>query len=182
MRYSYIFAVLFCVLGIGFAFDAQATPKDRMYFLQNDGVFSEEEKDEEALYVYESCKRKQLYNDFFECGCVAGIFRMERETSKDRQGLILNKIYNNRGSPCINVPGIAGSSYEQCKADYKGSSSLIRSGVPLEKMCQCYGNHVAHHYTKKPIFTFEYIMFLKKQANVDCRLDPVMDKFSSNSE
>ena len=185
MRYSCIFALFFCALNIGligFVSNAQAVPKDRMYFLKNDGIFSEEEKDEEALYVYEKCKKNLSYNSFFECSCVAGVFRMERETSEQRQSIILLDIYRNIKSPCINAPGIAGSSYERCKENYKNSSDLIRKGISLERMCQCYGSYFTESYMKKPLFTTKHIMHLQKKANIACRSAPIMDKFGTKNE
>lgn len=147
---------------------AHAVEKNRLYFLRDDGEFSEEEKDEEAQYIYGLCTTNYMLGTFFDCACVAGAFRMERDVSDDIQDSILNRIYNETKSPCINSSGIAGSVYKECQKSYSKNSGLIRKGIDPDEMCQCYANEVALTYEIKPVFRKDYISSIKTKSYIYC--------------
>ena len=171
MKFFIVF-LLTLVIGLSaIASSVQAQDKNRLYFLRDDGEFSDEERDEEAQYIYERCTKNYMYSSFFECACVAGAFRMERDVSDDLQGVILSRIYESRQSPCINTTNIAGTMYEECMGNHSKSSKLIRRGIDPKKMCQCYANEIALTYTKKPIFKTKYISDIKNKAYIYCSSD-----------
>jgi len=170
---NFIYLLFIAMIGLSvFAPNAQAQDKDRMYFLREDGEYSDEDRDEEAQYIYDRCTKSYMYSNFFECACVAGAFRMERDVSDDPQDAVLNRIYNSRQSPCINIVQIAGTMYTECIKTYGNNSRLIRKGIKPDEMCQCYGNEIAQTYAKKPIFKKKYINSLKTKSYVYCSSNP----------
>lgn len=162
-----LFAILTVTLGVAVS-SAHAVEKNRLYFLRDDGEFTEEDKDEEAQEIYNRCARNHMYNIFFECSCVAGAFRMERDVSDEVQDVILNRIYDDRSSPCLNPAGIAGSMYRDCKESYGDDSRLIRKNIDPDEMCKCYANEIANKYVAAPIFKKRYISNIKIKSYLHC--------------
>ena len=166
MSISQFFVVFMMIVlgGLSLTPDAQARVKDSYYFMKDDGVFSDEEKDEEAEYVYKSCLNNSFHSVYYDCGCVAGSFRLQRDGELVPRDHILRNIFNNNKSQCANTLGIAGEMYQNCIGVYGNDSSLVRRGIDIPKMCSCYANRVAIDFTKKPMMKTRYIGSLQGEA------------------
>ena len=150
----------------GLKFDGE--PRDSLYYMKDDGIFSDEEKDEEAMYIYQQCNGNYLRRLYYDCGCIAGQFRMEREAEKlVPQNSIINKVYNGRNTPCANTINIAGSSFEKCQ---KYSQTVRGFATPEnnEEFCKCVANKVALDFTKTPSLNLRYVEGLQTKSILSC--------------
>jgi len=57
----------------------QAQNKDSSYYLSDDGIFSDEEKDAEAEIIKQRCEIGTLTRIYYNCTCIAGTFRQKRD-------------------------------------------------------------------------------------------------------
>lgn len=145
---------------------AQAQVKDSFYFMKDDGVFSDEEKDEEALYIYKQCQRNPFQKVYFDCGCIAGDFRLQRNEEKlIPQGELINRITSNPREECVNTTVIAGDTYTQCLEYSETFRSRARNN---EEYCQCAANKAALGFKKKPDIRLRNIEKIRSGALVSC--------------
>jgi len=147
-------------------FDGQ--PRDSFYYMKDDGIFSDEEKDEEAMYIYQKCNGNFLRRQYFDCSCIAGQFRLERDSKYlIPQSSILNKVYSGRDSMCANTVNIAGNSYQKC-VQY---SSIYRPRISKkqnEDYCVCVANRFANNFSKEPALDLRYIENIETGAMLSC--------------
>ena len=155
--------------GLSLTPDAQARVKDSYSFMKDDGIFSDEEKDEEAEYVYKSCSNNSFHSIYYDCGCVAGSFRLQRDGELVPRDHILGKIYRNEKSQCANTLGIAGEMYGDCMSNFGNDTNLKRRGIEATKMCSCFANKVAVDFSKTPKMQTSYIKALQVNAYTYCR-------------
>ncbi len=161
--------LIICALSAFTADDAAAQyeVKDSFYFMKGDGEFSDAEKDEEALYVFNTCQSNAIQSLYFDCACIAGAFRQERDSEKlVPQSQIINALFNDNNSQCANTIGIAGDAYESCQ-EY---SSIYRArNKDNNKYCKCVANKTALNFQKKPILNTDYIRQLRSGAMLSCK-------------
>ena len=107
----YFVVVLFMLFG-DFTSPAHAVyqVKDAFYFMKDDNEFSSEEMDEEARYVHGTCSDNSIRSVYFDCSCIAGAYRQEREKVGPYvpQSHILNGLYGKSEKGCANTEAIAG--------------------------------------------------------------------------
>ncbi|MCI5059993.1 MAG: hypothetical protein MRY79_02855 [Alphaproteobacteria bacterium] len=149
--------------------------RDSIYYMQDDGEFSEEEMDLEAMYVYEQCTYNALQKVYFNCECISGAFRQERE--KVGPYVPLSKIYsdlfrdNERG--CANTTEIAGDNYKSCMEYARIAWARERNN---EEYCGCVANRVAKDFAKEPYLRTKYIENLRLEAMSHCRRTPLSSR------
>ena len=145
---------------------AQATVKDSFYFMKDDGIFSAEEKDEEAEYIFEQCARNPFQNLYFDCACIAGDFRLKRDEENLRpQGTLLDEVLMEPDNKCINTIGIAGESYQDC---LEFSESFRSRNKNNEQYCSCVGNKTARDFQREPVLRLRHIERLRSNAMATC--------------
>ena len=161
---KYLTTLLFIALILPISAEAQV--KDSFYFMKDDGVFSPEEKDEEAAYIYDQCERNPFQKIYLDCGCIAGEFRNQRDDEKlIPQGELINDIVDNPPESCINTITIAGDAYQQC-LDY---SKVFRSRAKNnEDYCSCAANRSALGFKEKPDMKLSNIEKIRSNAMVSC--------------
>lgn len=143
-------------------------PRDSAYYLK-DGEFTDAEKDEEALYIFQKCNNNTIQKQLYDCSCVSGSFRNARDSEKlIPQSLILSTIYNEKDSTCANVTGVAGKTYENCmnNAKYYDESKTVEES---SKYCSCLANKSARDFSKSPKLDLRYFGRIKTQAAKICR-------------
>ena len=141
--------------------------KDTYYFLRDDGEFSDEEKDEEAEYIYTQCMRNIMQRSYFNCQCIAGAFRLKRDSDEKirPQSDILNDIFNGEKNSCVDKPKIAGLQYGFCSNYAENLRSRSKNN---EEYCGCVGNTVALQFANKPLLKTHYVERLRTNALVAC--------------
>jgi hypothetical protein len=169
---KYALHVLFFCLNIAAAFPSLASsdiPRDSYYFMLDDGKMSPDEMDEEAVVVYESCNNNLYQKKYFNCECVAGLFRQVREKDGPMrpQDDIVYKLFREEASKkCVNKTDIAGTAYEDCQ-------NYARSFRPHEKdneeYCGCVARTVVKKFTKKPYLSLSYIGKINSDTMLECR-------------
>ena len=148
--------------------DYSGVVKDSLYFMKDDGEFSPEEKDSEALYIYQQCNSNHIQRLYYDCGCVAGKFRQARDVGQlVPQSTILNGIYSDSESNCANTIGIAGNSYQNCKSYSKVYRSRERP-EKTEEFCKCVANKTANDFSKNTSLNLRKIERIQSKAMVVC--------------
>lgn len=141
---------------------------DSFYYMKDDGIFSDEEKDEEAMHIYQRCNGNYLRRLYYDCSCIAGQFRLERDVGElVPQSIILNKVYNGRNTPCANTVNIAGNSYSKCLT-YTASMRKLATEENNEEYCTCVANKFALDFTKKPLLNLRYIENMQTDSMMEC--------------
>lgn len=150
---------------------AQYDIKDSYYFMKDDGEFSDEEKDLEAEYIKEQCEESFLERRYYNCACIAGTIRVQRDGEKLMpQARLLNDIYNDPKTPCVDTAKIASESYEFCMG-YARTFRTRNDSKNNEDYCKCSANTMALSYAKEPVLNIRYINRLKAKALRDCQSD-----------
>lgn len=145
---------------------AQYDTKDSFYFMKDDGIFSEEEKDMEAEYIKRQCEISAIEKDYYNCSCIAGAFRLKRDEEQIRpQTLILHDLYNDKESKCVHSEKIAGNAYSYCK---RFSDFFHPRKTDNKEYCECVANKVAKDFSKEPRLRTRYINHLKIEAMSFC--------------
>ncbi|MEM6811034.1 MAG: hypothetical protein AAF549_01055 [Pseudomonadota bacterium] len=156
--------------------------KDSLYYMQDDGVFSEEEKDKEAMEIFRRCSNNAFQRVYFNCSCVAGAFREARDEPRLKpQTVILQDIYSDEESKCINSVAIAGNSYETCLR-FETNPFNGRSQEEIDEYCQCVANKTAINFEDTPSLAIRRIERMKVNAMVSCKREqqnPLQDGFQS---
>ena len=149
---------------------AQYETKDSYYFMKDDGIFSDEEKDLEAEYIKEQCENSFLEKRYYNCACIAGTVRVERD--KDQlmpQARLLNDLYNNPETPCVDTARIASEMYEFCMG-YADVFRTRNEGTQNQDYCECSANTMARDFAKEPVLRMRYINRLKSSALRTCEV------------
>ena len=162
---SYLFLSLFLVLNFSSPAVAEVQ-KDSFYFMKDDNEFSDEEKDEEALYVHGICQQNVFQRTYFDCACIAGAFRQERDKEDlVPQANLLNSLYSDKRQECINKVAIAGDAYEFCQHYARTYRSREKNN---QQYCECVANKVARDFAKRPELRANYISALQTDALISC--------------
>lgn len=150
--------------------NADFVVKDAVYFMKDDNVFSSEEMDEEAQFVYEECQKNLFQRRYFDCGCIAGAFRQKRDEVKHTvpQTLIIQSLVNGKAPACTNKEMIAGDTYTYCQ-DYSSSFRSFKKEEENESYCKCAANKMASAFAEKPIFNLDYIRDLRLKIMSRCK-------------
>ena len=147
---------------------AQYEMKDSYYFMEGDGIFSDEEKDEEAEFIKRQCDISVLEQKYYDCSCIAGAYRLKRnEKQLIPQSEILYNLYRDEETKCVDSAKIAGHVLEFCGKFTK----YFRAREPQKrntKYCECVANKVARDFKKKPRLSSRYIQYLKTSAMSSC--------------
>lgn len=141
--------------------------KDSIYFMMQDGEYSEEDMQEEALYVRERCSANFVHRTYYDCECLAGAFILEREKHGPMypQSTIINNLMQNDEKNCANIAGIAGSVYRECME----SSRFFRDKRnDNEEYCTCAANSTAKKFARNPYMRSAYITNLRADALSEC--------------
>ena len=155
---------------LSFSANAGFEIKNAVYFMKDDNIFSPEEMDEEAEYVYGECQKKLFQRKYFDCRCVAGAFRQKRDRVKHTmpQGLILQEIFSGKDQNCTNTEMIAGETYASCQ-DYIKSFRTFKTEEENESYCKCVANKMALNFAEKPKLKLEYIENLRLKSMSHCK-------------
>jgi hypothetical protein len=145
---------------------SMAQVKDSFYFMKDDNEFSDEEKDLEAQYVFETCNQNFIQRVYFDCGCVAGAFRVERDKEDlIPQTTIVHNIMSEKRPECANSIGIAGETYEFC-TEY--ARVFRERKTNNEGYCSCVANNTANKFKKKPRLSLRYIEDIRLDSMLTC--------------
>lgn len=149
-------------------FDPSGKVKDSFYFMKDDGEFSDEEKDQEAAYIFQTCLTNKIRRQYFDCGCIAGAFRLERD-SPDLvpQSHIVNKVYNDPNTKCVNTTGIAGTTYNKC-LHFSKTFRHRKTEEENADYCQCVANKTVANFQEKPKLNLRHMEKMKVAANLEC--------------
>lgn len=143
--------------------------RDSFYYMKDDGEFSDDEKDEEALYIFQQCNSNFVQRIYYDCACVSGMFRLERDKENlVPQGQIVSEIFTNENSPCANTIGIAGDSYNKCM-DFVSVFNKREKPETNQQYCQCVANDFASDFSKKPSLNLRYIENMHVDLMAQCR-------------
>ncbi|HPD82280.1 MAG TPA: hypothetical protein PLK85_00545 [Alphaproteobacteria bacterium] len=166
--------LLFLVLGFGVLIgyipgaQAQYAVKDSFYFMKDDNFFSDDEKDEEAQYIYERCEANPFQKVFYDCSCIAGAFRNERDKEQlVPQSQIFNSLFENKEIGCVNTVEIAGDTFQFC-SDFMFYSRPNMKEEEREKYCGCVANRTATNYKKDPELSPQHIQKIRGDALLSC--------------
>jgi hypothetical protein len=167
MNLRLFLTLILCV----FAMPVQAYEeiKDSFYFMKDDGEFSAEEKDEEAMYIYEQCSENIMQNTYFKCDCVAGAYRQARDEGPIKpQTNLLYSIFKDKAEECINKPAIAGEAYEFCQ----NHARMFRAREPNnEEYCECVARKSVTDFAKDPKLKTYFISDIHIDALTSCERD-----------
>lgn len=150
--------------------NAQATNiiKDSFYFMKDDGEFSAEEKDEEAEYIHNLCQQNFFQRTYFDCACIAGAFRQERDKPDlIPQAMLFNNLFNDKNLDCANTSSIAGDTYEFC-TDYTFYSRPRVKEELNEQYCRCVANKTANEFKKNPSLELRHIQNIRGESLLSC--------------
>lgn len=164
---KFIFTTFALFLCFAFSPVAKAESiKDSYYFMKDDGEFSPEEKDEEAQQIFDRCSANAFQRVYFDCGCIAGAFRQERDNGPlIPQNNLLNSLYTTNERGCANTVNIAGDAYKFCQDFADAFRSRDNNNEPF---CECVANDVAKKFTKDPYLDIRYLENLKSDALFAC--------------
>lgn len=156
------------ILICGFISQAHALDtKDSYYFMKDDNEFSDEEKDEEAQYVFDMCNYNILQRTYFDCACIAGAFRQERDKEElVPQNQIINSILTQDTRGCANTVGIAGETYRFC-TEYAAAFRYREKNN--EEYCECVANQTARNFTKNPRMNMNHVTNIRVDAMSYCK-------------
>jgi hypothetical protein len=145
---------------------AQYKIKDSFYYMKDDGIFSDEEKDEEAEYIRNRCENSILEQRYFNCSCIAGAFRAKRDEEKlEPQALILNDLYHDPNSKCADPVKIAGENYKFCKSYV----DIFRARkADNEEYCKCVANTISKEFMKNPILRPNSLSKIRVDSMTSC--------------
>lgn len=149
---------------------ATEIPKDSYYFMLDDGKMSPEEMDEESVVVYDSCNNNLYQKRYFNCECIAGLFRQVREKDGPMrpQDDIVYQLYREEASKkCVNQTDIAGTTYEDCQNYARSFRAREKDN---EDYCGCVARNVVKKFTKKPYLSLDYISQLNTDSMLACRI------------
>ena len=152
---------------VSIAVQAQEIVKDTVYFMKDDNEFSPEEMDEEAEYMYERCTQNSLRSTYYDCACIAGAFRQEREKKGPYmpQEIIMNSLFSDNERGCTNTVTIAGSAYEKCMA----RSKIFRDRETNNKeYCECVARKTAKDFKKRPYLNANHLENITVDALIAC--------------
>jgi hypothetical protein len=160
------FLAMIALIGFTTHATAQYEVKDSFYFMKGDGEFSDAEKDEEAQYIFNNCTNNVIQSLYFDCACIAGAFRQERDNEKlVPQAQIINSLFTDKKGQCANTANIAGEAYQSCqeyasifRAQYKNNNNY----------CKCVANKTALEFTKRPKLDTNHINRIRSNAMVSC--------------
>jgi len=168
MRLFFLILIVF----IGFSNTAYAIyeVKDEIYYMTDDNKFSDEEKDQEATYIYARCQNNALEKIYYNCECVAGAFRTERDRREDfiPQDVVYNSLFTKDIAPrynCANDVEIAGDAYQKCMTYSKVQRK--RKGYH-DEYCSCVANKMARNFKKEPQLRMSHISDLRVDAMLTC--------------
>ncbi|NCO04187.1 MAG: hypothetical protein GW903_08360 [Alphaproteobacteria bacterium] len=141
--------------------------KNSYYFMKDDGEFSDDEKDQEAMYVYEQCQGNALRAIYFDCACIAGAFRQIRDEDEfiRPQETILQTLFDDDSRGCVNEERIAGQAYLNC-SEY--AAAMRHRRKDNEEFCECVANDVARKFSDDPRLRSLHIQNLQTNAYSQC--------------
>lgn len=163
----YLFLVMTCVVVATISPPSFADIKDAFHFMKDDNEFSAEEMDEEALYIRKICAGDVLKYSFYNCDCIAGAYRIEREERGPYvpQSIIYNELFDNPDGKCADKERIAGETYEFCMRYSRAHRSREKNNP---EYCTCVANKVATRFSDKPRFSLDYINNIRVRSMLSC--------------
>lgn len=123
---------------------------------------------EEASEVEERCGYGTLENIYFKCDCIAREFMKRREVSDIHANSLINEIYNDPETGCVNPEQIARTRYDKCMYDISFLQSEL-SDSERDTQCACVGNNVAQNFAEHPVLRSKLINSLTVNAMMACR-------------
>ena len=145
---------------------AQAQNRDSSHYLSDDGVFSDEEKDAEAEIIKQRCEIGTLTRIYYNCTCIAGAFRQKRdEPELTPQAHIINDLYNDTKSKCVDPVKIAGNAYQSCSSYAKFFRTREDND---DEYCKCVANKTSKDFTLEPKLKSKHINKIKLNAMTSC--------------
>lgn len=156
-----LFLLLLC-----FAFPVMAQTKDSFYYMKDDGEFSADEKDQEAIDIHGQCARNVVQSAYFNCECIAGAFRQARDSGLLMpQANLLYAIFDSKAKECVNKPGVAGDAYEFCE----NHSRMFRAREPNNKeFCECVARQSVKEFSKSPKLETDFMSDIQIDALLSC--------------
>ncbi|PZQ46344.1 MAG: hypothetical protein DI551_05360 [Micavibrio aeruginosavorus] len=175
MKQFFTFFLLALVLISGNALaqekrEKRLTFKTPLDYTADDGIMSEDEMMEEAMYFQQGCSSNSYQKMYFDCKCLAGAYLQVREKNGPlmTHEEIFNIITNSKQTQCANTAQIAGTAYEVC-ITYAQENFELRRDNP--EYCGCVANKLARDFTKEPRLGVGYVEYLRASAMMYCK-DP----------
>ena len=145
---------------------AQYELKNSLYFMKDDGIFSPEEKDEEAEYVRLQCLKNSFESQYYNCSCIAGAFRIKRDDEKLMpQDKILYELFNNSDSKCVDPVRIAGNIYKTCQ---NFATHFRERMAENEEYCECVAKKATKLFVQQPRLKSSFTNRIKLEAMNSC--------------
>jgi len=168
---------LLFILFVPFQAYAYEPVKDSFYFMKDDGEFSDEEKDEEAMYIFNQCRDNAIQGAYFNCACVAGAYRQERDKPDlIPQSQLHYSIFDDQNHNCADPVAAAGEAYEFC---INFAQSFRREHTNNEQYCECVGRRFGLEFAKTGRLSTDYISDLRLESMEQC--DYQMNRLSSGA-
>ncbi len=160
-NFIFIFLCFFVV------FPAQSQTKDSYYYMLEDGEFSSEEKDDEAVYIHEECSSNIIQSTYFNCECIAGAYRQARDEGPIQpQANLLYSIFDKKAKECMNKPAIAGDAYSFCEDHVRIFRSRESGNTEL---CECVARKTVKDFAKEPKLSTDFMADLQIDALLSCQ-------------
>ena len=118
------------------------------------------EQIDEAIAVYDDCKRQKMLSTYYDCDCMSSSFLELRRQKPDEKADILN---NAARRACANKTYIAGDAYKNCT---EWASSLRDD---YREYCTCYANGFANNFGKSPTDSIRGRQVMMTNALYACR-------------
>lgn len=168
MNYRHFLLLLLFVVPFISSAQAYEVVKDSFYFMKDDNEFSAEEKDEEAIYIYEKCSDNIMQNTYYDCGCVAGAYRQARDDGPLKpQDSLFYSIFESHAKQCINKPAIAGEAYNFCENHTRMFRARERNN---KEYCECVARKSVKDFSKDPKLRTSFISDIHIDALTTCEV------------
>ena len=156
-----LFCLLFCCLSVPAWAQGSSSPAHVMEIFDQLPPDLQKEIIDEAIRVYDDCLAKDTYSQFHDCRCIGAKFfdaRVLNGPTISQANLVFDI-----GGECVNQPGIAGLSYQECL------DMLLLEPGDIEPVCTCYANDMAQSYARKPRADYRHIRQLAADSLIKCR-------------
>jgi hypothetical protein len=123
---------------------------------------------DESQSVHDECSKKLDYPYFHDCQCIASTFleaRLKRGPDVNRYSIL-----NDIGSKCVNKPGIAGHSYDECinRLSFLAPQTRQLTDKEIEPFCRCFARTMALRYAAAPNPNYDYIANMHSNVLNEC--------------
>ena len=116
---------------------------------------------DESQSFYGDCQARTSYAVMHNCSCLSIHYMNQRIKHPDRSRA---KIGDDIMLDCVDVPAVAGYSYNKCVNLYSSSYANM-----IKPLCECYASNFARSYADHPDTTSQYEIDLGVKTIMACR-------------